>query len=128
MFAARTLGDRSRWPEMWALNQGRVMDERRHDVERGVAPLGRLGARAARRTTGTTAANRVACTWSTRRPAGRGSLRHRNGDDLDEVRRTRTSTWSSDGDSYWRIAEVTLRVELGAEPTGRRGAGCAPTS
>ena len=27
MFAARTLGDANRWPEVWELNQGRPMDE-----------------------------------------------------------------------------------------------------
>ena len=27
MFAARTLGDANRWPEVWELNQGRAMDE-----------------------------------------------------------------------------------------------------
>ena len=113
MFAARTLGDSTRWEEIWSLNRGRTMDDAApRGANRGACWVD--GTSSCRRTTdarGVSGLHLVADTPApvTAPPAA-----------TSDARRADSHVYVvKDGDSYWSIAEDTLRVELGVEPTDR---------
>lgn len=110
MFAARTLDDGSRWPEVWELNRGRTVDadgstwREAWRVEEGWE----LKLPAAASTNGLRVVDVPTSTPSSRPPAAAENV----GSPAEAVKVVVES-----GDSYWTIAAEHLRARLDREPT-----------